>query len=67
MKHLVSDTYQYTHYYVTFSGNKKLIPTSGGLSQDFDGSGQNRVTAKNQVPAWPSHSAARNITVTKFN
>ena len=55
------------HYYVTFSGNKKLIPTSGGLSQDFDGSGQNRVTAKNQVPAWPSHSAARNITVTKFN
>ena len=41
--------------------------SSGGLSQDFAGTGQNRVTAKNQVQAESSHSAARNITVAKFN
>ena len=40
---------------------------SGGLSQDFSGSGQNRVTAKNQVQEGSSHSVARNITVVKFN
>ena len=35
--------------------------TSGGLTQDFAGLGQNRVTAENQVRAGLSHSAARNI------
>ena len=43
------------------------INTSGGLSQDFAGSGLNRVTAKKQVQAGLSHSAARNITVAKFD
>ena len=43
------------------------IMTSGGLSQDFAGSGQNRVTATNQVRAGSSHNAVRNITVAKFN
>ena len=46
---------------------KKRRTTSGGLSQDFAGSGQNRVTAKNHVRAGSSHSAACNITVAKFN
>ena len=46
---------------------KTIIPISGRLSQDLTGSGQNRVTAKSQVGAGPSHSAARNITVAKFN
>ena len=41
----------------------KLIGTSGGLSQDSAGSGQNRVTAKSQVRAGSSHSAVRNITI----
>ena len=40
---------------------------SGGLSQDFAGLGQNRVTAKKQVRAGLSYSASRNITVAKFN
>ena len=40
---------------------------SGGLSQNFAGSGQNRVTAKNQVRAGLSHSAARNVTAATFN
>ena len=44
------------------------VITSGGLlSQDSAGSGQNRVTAKSQVRAEISHSAARNITVANFN
>ena len=43
------------------------ITTSGGLSQDFAKSGQNRVTSKNQVQAGSSHSTACNITVAKFN
>ena len=43
------------------------IASSGVLSQDFAGSGQNRATAQNQVQAGSSHSAARNITVAKFN
>ena len=43
------------------------LVTSGGLSQDFAGSGQNWVTAKNQVQAGSSHRAAHNITVAKFN
>ena len=43
------------------------MDTSGGLSQDFAGSGQNRVTAKDHVRAGSSHSAARNITVAKYN
>ena len=49
--------------------NAKLIlaPSGGGLSQDFAGSGQNRVTAKNRVRTGPSHSPAHNITVAKFN
>ena len=33
------------------------VDTCGGLSQDFAGSGQNRVTAKSQVQAGSSHSA----------
>ena len=51
----------------TFNIKYSLAPTSGGLSQDFAESGQNRVTAKNQVRAGSSHSAARTITVAKFN
>ena len=50
--------------------NQGKVPTptaSGGLSQDFAGSGQNWVTAKNQVWARSSHSVARKITVAKFN
>ena len=43
------------------------VANSGGLSQDFAGLGQNRVTAKNRVRAGLSHSAARNITVAKFD
>ena len=43
------------------------ICISGGLSQGLAGSGQNQVTAKNQVRAGLSRSAALNITVTKFN
>ena len=46
---------------------KQGLMTSGGLSQDFAGSGQNRVTAKHQVRAGSSHSAEHNITVAKFN
>ena len=50
------------------SSSRKLTPaSSGGLSKDFAGSGQNRVTAKKQVRAGSSHSSARNITVVKFN
>ena len=45
----------------------KGVCNSGGLSQDFAESGQNRVTAKDQVRAGSSHSAARNITGDKFN
>ena len=40
---------------------------SGGLSQDFAGSGQNWVTVKKLVCAGSSHSAVRNITVSKFD
>ena len=40
---------------------------SGGFRQDFAGSGQNRVTAKKQVRAGSSPSAACNITVAKFD
>ena len=43
------------------------VTSSGGLSQDFAGSGQNRVTAKNRVRSGSSHRAVRNITVAKFN
>ena len=43
------------------------IYISGGLSQDFARSGQNRVTAKKQIRAGPSHSVERNITVAKFD
>ena len=39
---------------------------SGGLSQDFAGSGQDRVTAKKRVRAGSSHSAEHNITVSKI-
>ena len=41
--------------------------TSGGLTQDFAGLGQNQVTAENQVRAGLSHSAEHNVTVAKFN
>ena len=37
------------------------------VSQDFAGSGQNRVTVKKQVRAGSSHTAVRNIAVAKFN
>ena len=37
------------------------VKTSGGLSQDFAGLGQNGVTAKNRVRAGSSHSTAQRI------
>ena len=46
--------------------NKNYIVASGGLSQEFVGSGQNQVTAKKRVRAGSSHSTARNITVFRF-
>ena len=49
------------------SSRKVIQASSGGLRKDFAGSGQNRVTAKNQVRAGSGHSAACNITVAKFN
>ena len=53
-----------------YSLNYLYIFISGGLSQGFAGSGQNRVTAKkpssSQVES-QSHSIARNNAVAKFN
>ena len=64
----------YTSQYWVHEFNQKgctiirdIIQTSYGLSKDFAGSGQNWVTAKNQVRAGSSYSAERNITVAKFN
>ena len=56
--HVCIYTYIYIHLYTV---------SSGGLSLDFAGSGQNRVTAKNQVRVGSSRSAACNITVAKFD
>ena len=47
-------------------GKKQGLNGSGGLSQDFTRSGQNRVTAKTKFKPGLSHSAACNITA-KFN
>ena len=44
-----------------------LAVFSGGLSQDFAGSGKNRVTAKNRAGVGSSHSTAHIITVAKFD
>ena len=44
-----------------------VVASSGGLSLDFAGLGQNPVTAINQIRAALSHRAAHNITVAKFN
>ena len=51
------------------NNRKRLNGSSGGLSQDFVGSGQSRVTAKkpSSSRAGLSHSAGRNITVFKFD
>ena len=55
-------------FHFMFGTWEMILPCiSGGLSQEFAGSGQNRVAAKNQVQAGSSHSTARNITVAKFN